>query len=354
VLKIKVKDKWFRIVSIVVPSLVVIYIIGLIHDKNGVSFVRGLIYIITIILISEGSRYIIYNFRRKLSGFARVIITFLAGICWISLLLTAGVLLGNFVTTGIIDWTVFDGSSITFNHRRFMMGGLLGFSFLSACLIFPVLWITYEVIYHFAKLQHSEKEKERLEKEKLKAELQQLKGIVNPHFLFNNLNSLSSLIIENPENAQSFLDELTKVFRYLLRNNETELTSLSQELGFIKSYYNLLQTRYGEAIRMDIKIDPVVEDLLIPPLTLQLLVENAVKHNRLQKDDPLNIELITAKGNKLAVRNNVLKRVGPVESTGIGLQNINARYRMLKQPGVEIEKDDHFFAAVITLIRPGV
>jgi len=350
---VKVKDKWFRIVSVAVPSLMVVYSNGLMQDISSINFARCLIYIVTILLVSEGSRFIIHNFRRKLSGVTRIIITFLTGICWICLLITAAVLLGNFVKTGIIDWAVFDGSSITFNQRRFIMGGVLGFSLLSACLIFPVLWITHEIIYHFAKLHHSEKEKERLEKEKLKAELQQLKGIVNPHFLFNNLNSLSSLIIENPDNAQKFLDELTKVFRYLLRNNETELTSLSQELDFIKSYYNLLHTRYGDAIRMEIKIDPVAENLLIPPLTLQLLVENAVKHNRLLKEDPLSIELISATGNKLAVRNNVLTRVGPVESTGIGLQNINARYRMLKQPGVDIEKNDHFFSAVITLIEPG-
>ena len=265
--------------------------------------------------------------------------------------MTFTVVLSNFVKTGIIDWTVFDGSSITLNHRSFIMGGVVGFAVLSSLFIFPVLLIAYEIFYHFAQLRHAENERERLEKEKLKAELQQLKGIVNPHFLFNNLNSLSSLISENPGSAQDFLDELTKVFRYLLRNNETDLTTLSQELDFIRSYYNLLQTRYGEAIRMDIQIDKTHEDLLIPPLTLQLLVENAVKHNRLQKESPLHIELITAPGNKLAVRNNLLKREGLVESTGIGLQNINARYRMLRQPGVLIEKDEHSFTAIISLIE---
>jgi two-component system LytT family sensor kinase len=346
-----VKDKWFRILVILLPSLLALYINGLETDTVMVKIVRSLVSIAVIILMAEGSRYIIYNSRRWFKGFKRKLFTFLAGIGWIFLVMTPGVLLANFVKTGLIDWTVFDGSSITLNNRRFIMGGVWGFSLLSALLIFPLLWITYEIMYHFAQLRYSEEEKERLEKEKLKAELHQLKGIVNPHFLFNNLNSLSSLITENPENAQEFLDELTKVFRYLLRNNETDLTTLNQELAFIRSYYNLLQTRYGKAIRMDIQIDPKHEELLIPPLTLQLLVENAVKHNRLQKENPLHIELVTTAGNKLAVRNNLLKRDGIVESTGIGLQNINARYRMLKQPGVVIEKDDHSFAAIIALIE---
>ncbi len=346
-----VKDKWFRILVVLLPSLVAVYVMGLTQDM--IKIARILITIAAIALISEGSRYIIYNGRRRFSGFKRIVLTFFAGICWIVLIMTAAVLLSYFVKTGLVDWTIFDGSSITLNHRSFFMGGVLGFAVLSSLFIFPVLLIAYEIIYHFAQLRHAENERERLEKEKLKAELQQLKGIVNPHFLFNNLNSLSSLISEDPESAQDFLDELTKVFRYLLRNNETDLTTLSQELDFIRSYYNLLQTRYGKAISMDIQINKTHEDLLIPPLTLQLLVENAVKHNRLQKDFPLHIELMTAPGNKLAVRNNLLKREGHVESTGIGLQNINARYRMLEQPGVVIEKDEHSFAAIISLIEPG-
>lgn len=347
-----VKDKWFRILVVLLPSLVALYIMGVTQDINLVKIIRILISLGAIFLVCEGSRYIIYNSRRWFRGFKRILLTFLAGICWIILTMTVSILFSYFIKTGKVDWTIFDGSSITLNHRSFIMGGVLGFSFLSSLFIFPVLLIAYEIIYHFAQLRHAKNEKEILEKEKLKAELQQLKGIVNPHFLFNNLNSLSSLISEDPGSAQDFLDELTKVFRYLLRNNETDLTTLSQELDFIRSYYNLLQTRYGKAIRMDIQIDAALDDLLIPPLTLQLLVENAVKHNRLQKESPLYIELMTKPGNKLAVRNNLLKREGLVESTGIGLQNINARYRMLQQPGVIIEKDEHSFAAIISLIEP--
>lgn len=346
-------DKWFRILAPLLPVLVVIYFNIFLAGFSIINVTRSLVSIGTIVLICEGTRSIIYKSRQSLRGVRRILVVLFAGICWISVLITVGVILGYFIKTGIIDFTIFDGSSVTLNHRSFIMGGVLGFSLLSALLIFPVLWTAYEIIFHFAQLRHTQEEKEKLEKEKLKAELQQLKGIINPHFLFNNLNSLSSLIAEDPESAQDFLDELTKVFRYLLRNNETDLTPLSQEMGFIKSYYNLLQTRYGKAIKMEIHIDEDYQSLLIPPLTLQLLVENAVKHNRLQQDNPLTIELVTRPGNKLEVRNNLLKREGHVESMGIGLQNINARYKMLHQSGVNIIRDERNFSAVIPLIEPG-
>jgi LytS/YehU family sensor histidine kinase len=172
--------------------------------------------------------------------------------------------------------------------------------------------------------------------------------------LFNNLNSLSSLIAEDPAQAEAFLDELTKVFRYLLRNNQAELTTLGQELQFIQSYYHLLQTRYGAGISMEVQIEKKYEAWKIPPLTLQLLVENAVKHNTLQKENPLHILLCAAEGNKLMVRNTLYRRATTVESTGIGLQNINARYKILNLPQVQIEKTDTHFTVIIPLIEPDV
>ena len=213
-----------------------------------------------------------------------------------------------------------------------------------------LLLAIYEVAYHFALLRHTERERDRLEKEKLQAELQQLKGIVNPHFLFNNLNSLSSLISENPVQAEEFLDELTKVFRYLLRNNETELTTLAQELEFMASYYHLLQTRYGKAVSLQVKIDLGFQSFLLPPLTLQLLVENAVKHNRIDKEHPLAIELFSEGDHKLVVRNNISLKKQTVESTGIGLRSIHSRYRILGEESPVIRKDEDYFAVIISLI----
>jgi len=198
-------------------------------------------------------------------------------------------------------------------------------------------------------MRQAEKNNEKLEKEKLKAELNQLKGIVNPHFLFNNLNSLSALISEDPPQAEKFLNELTTVFRYLLRNNQTELTTLQEELRFIQSYFHLLQMRFGSAIQLKSDIHSEYEAMLLPPLTLQLLIENAVKHNQVLRESPLQIELFI-RNNNLIVQNTIIKKAAGVESTGIGLQTINARYRMMNMQGVTIENNNSHFVVSVPLV----
>ena len=350
---LRVRDRWFRILIILIPAIVVVSGSRILPNLNRNVLLKTIISIVAVVLICEGSRMIIYQSRRWFRGGLRIMIVIPAGLLFISIILALAVLLREFVVSGTWETSPVMDSNIVINDRMLILG-LWGFALLNAVFIFPVLLVAYEIIYHYAQLRDAARQRERLEKEKLKAELQQLKGIVNPHFLFNNLNSLSSLIAEDPVKAQDFLDELTKVFRYLLRNNDTELTTLASELDFINSYYRLLQIRYDAAISMDIRIDKLSEQRMIPPLTLQLLIENAVKHNRLQKDEPLRIELFTQPGNKLTVRNNLLKKDGKVESTGIGLQNINARYRMLRIPEAEIEKMDGSFSVVISLIESKV
>ena len=348
---LRVRDKWFRFFIILLPAIVVVSSSGLLTNINKSALLKTIVAFFAIVLICEGSRLIIYQSRRWFKGGVRMAIVIAAVLLFISLVLAPAVLLREFVATGRWDSSPVLDSNIVLNDRMLRLG-LWGFALLNAVFILPVLLVAYEIIYHYAQLKDADRQRERLEKEKIKAELQQLNGIVNPHFLFNNLNSLSSLIGEDPGKAQDFLDELTKVFRYLLRNNETELTTLAQELDFIQSYYRLLKTRYGNAISLDIRIDKPFEELLIPPLTLQLLIENAVKHNRLQKEEPLKIELFAQPGNRLTVRNNLLKRDGKVESTGIGLQTINTRYRMLQLPGAEVEKKSDSFSVAISLIEP--
>jgi len=345
-----IRDKWFRLVAIFIPFLVVLYAHGVSGGLGKADWWRILLSLFFIVLICEASRFIIYSIRGWLKGNARIVITLLIGLAVIALLLMLSALLQNLVSTGSWTWDLLLNSSIMINDKLILVG-LWGYGVLYALLIFPFLLVAYEVIYHYAQMRYSEKEKNRLEKEKLRAELQQLKSIINPHFLFNNLNSLSSLIAEDPEHAEVFLNEMTKVFRYMLRNNDTDLIPLSEEMNFMESYYHLLQTRYGKAIEMEVHIDSSSEDMLIPPLTLQLLVENAVKHNQLQKESPLFI-ILNSVHNKLYIRNSIRKREGIVESTGIGLQNINARYRMLNLPDAVIEKDDHFFTVTISLVHP--
>ncbi len=213
----------------------------------------------------------------------------------------------------------------------------------------------YESFYSTEKWKKSMLEKERLEKSNLQSQLDGLKSQVNPHFLFNSLNSLSSLIADEPRQAEEFVDEMSKVYRYLLQTNEAELTILSTELDFIRSYVHLLTTRYGKGVSVSIEIGEAYKSWFLPPLTLQLLVENAVKHNITLAGKPLHIEIKTTEDGRLMVRNNLQKRVVRVQSNRVGLSNIAAKYRLLaqRQPGgpsdIYIEESTDRFTVILPL-----
>lgn len=194
-------------------------------------------------------------------------------------------------------------------------------------------------------------EAEQLKKENLQSQLEGLKGQVNPHFLFNSLNSLSSLISDEPEKAEKFLDELSKVYRYLLRTNEDGLTTLDTEMQFIYSYFHLLKTRYGDGLDMEVRIDERYLVYMLPPLTLQILVENAVKHNMILKDQPLKILIMTTNSGKLLVSNNLQRKDRMVSSNRVGLINIVNKYRLLKQEEISVRDDGKEFAVAVPLIQ---
>jgi two-component system, LytTR family, sensor kinase len=208
----------------------------------------------------------------------------------------------------------------------------------------------WEADYTIKQWKNSLTEKEQLQQLTLQQEFETLKSQVNPHFLFNCFNTLSSLIAEDRKQAEVFLNELSKVYRYLLRNNEDGLTSLQTELRFIESYYRLLRTRHGEAVQLSVETDKKYDQYLLPSLSLQMLVENAVKHNVLSKNKPLVIDIFTTAGNKLVVSNNLQLRTLKAPSNRIGLDNIKSKYELLNQTGFQVLKDQKTFSVVLPLI----
>jgi two-component system LytT family sensor kinase len=223
-------------------------------------------------------------------------------------------------------------------------GLLVGFA---VNLVFSTLW---EAMYIMDKHRESIGEKELVYQMSLQQEFDVLKSQVNPHFLFNCFNTLSSLIIEDAKRAEVFLDELSKVYRYLLRNNETGLSTLESELKFIESYFRLLKTRHGDAVQFQVESDKRYNNYLLPSLSLQMLVENAVKHNVLSKNKPLMIDIFTTAGNKLIVNNNLQRRTIKAPSNKIGLDNIKIKYRILGQSGFHVMEDAKNFTVVLPLI----
>uniref|UniRef100_UPI003B3BE3C7 sensor histidine kinase n=1 Tax=Spirosoma sp. TaxID=1899569 RepID=UPI003B3BE3C7 len=210
-----------------------------------------------------------------------------------------------------------------------------------------------EAVYYFNRLLKSEKEAETLKKENLQTQLDSLKQQVNPHFLFNSLNTLSYLIGDDTEKAEDFLNEMCKVYRYLLRSNEHELTDLGTELQFIRSYFHLLKTRYGDNIQLNLSIEPPYETYLLPSLTLQLLIENAVKHNVIDKTQPLIVDVTTQPTGLLTVKNNLQKKEQQLPSTKIGLRNIATKFRLLNQGDILVRETVDEFAVTIPLIAAG-
>lgn len=207
-----------------------------------------------------------------------------------------------------------------------------------------------EAFYHYDQLYRSEKEREELMRIHLHTQYAGLKQQVNPHFLFNSLNSLSSLITIDPPKAEKFVEEMSQVYRYLLQSNQEELTTLGRELDFIQSYLHLLKTRYGEGFQARIEVTEEARRRYIPPLTLQLLVENAVKHNETSSSCPLRLLISCSDGERLVVSNNLQRRRITVPSEKVGLANIIARYRLLNHPYVEVRESEREFSVILPLI----
>ncbi|MEO6733384.1 MAG: histidine kinase [Ferruginibacter sp.] len=217
-------------------------------------------------------------------------------------------------------------------------------------LIFQTL---YEAEYMLSRFKESVQESEMIQRLSMAHEYDTLKSQVNPHFLFNCFNTLSSLISEDRQKADVFLNELSKVYRYLLRSNEDGISTVANEILFIHSYYRLLQTRHGDAVQLNVQVDKRYEPYLLPSLTLQLLVENVVKHNMLSKNKPLLIDIFTTAGNKLIVNNNLQRRIVKAPSNKVGLDNIKAKYELLNRPGFQVMEDEKNFTVVLPLIWNG-
>lgn len=193
-------------------------------------------------------------------------------------------------------------------------------------------------------------QREELEKGMALAQFESLKNQVNPHFLFNSLNVLSSLVHVDADLSERFIDQLAKSYRYLLEQKDNILVPLKVELDFVHSFVFLLKIRFEDKIQLLIDIPEQFHSMQIAPLTMQLLIENAVKHNRISKDEPLKI-FIEIKGQYLIVKNSLQVRINHAPSTGLGLKNIQNRYTLLSSQTPTFGQEGHFFEARIPLIE---
>lgn len=206
----------------------------------------------------------------------------------------------------------------------------------------------YEGYYFLQKWKLSIVKAERLEKENLVAQFEVLKTQVNPHFLFNSLNVLSSLVHEDADKAELFIDEFSSVYRYLLEIHNKESVSLQEELEVVDSYIYLQSIRFGKGVFVAINIADELKEKQIPPLAIQLCVENAIKHNAISEDSPLSVE-VRADVKEVVVENNLQPRIN-VKSTGKGLANLKKRYKLFSEYQPDFYKNDTHFVARLPFV----
>ncbi|HMD00995.1 MAG TPA: histidine kinase, partial [Ferruginibacter sp.] len=208
----------------------------------------------------------------------------------------------------------------------------------------------YESIYFMNELKDSIEEKETLKRESLNAQLNALKTQVNPHFLFNNLNTLAAVIPEDPDLAVEFVQQMSKVYRHILDIKDDTSIPLKDELEVLKAYGFLLKTRFGRNLDIEINVPDEKLKQRIVPYSLQLLMENAIKHNIVSSEKPLKISVFAENG-QIVVSNNLQMKNQVNESTGIGLDNIRNRYKLLGNKQVNVAASGENFTVSIPLLE---
>ena len=215
------------------------------------------------------------------------------------------------------------------------------FFYIIYVVVFIILFFIAKNLRYQIIRQEDVAEKELLKQQSLKNELEALKNQINPHFLFNSLNSLNSLIRDNKP-ATTFVNKLSFMYRYILQSGSEDLVTLNEELKFLESYIYLIKTRYRDRFSIEIDIDNSMLTETLPALALQLLVENAVKHNEISETNPLLVK-VYSKNDCVIVENVIKPRTTFVDSTGNGLVNLDKRYQMLKKKNIIISNNDQKF-----------
>jgi sensor histidine kinase YesM len=218
---------------------------------------------------------------------------------------------------------------------------------------FVTLLITYlitaihELVFFYKQWKHNFSKSIRLEKDNIQAKYETLKTQINPHFLFNSLNSLTNLVDDN-EKAVTYISDLSEFLRYMLSSRDKELVLVREEINLLKKYIHLQQSRFKTNLSITVDVPESFYHFAIPPLVLQMLVENSIKHNIISRDKPLKIS-VRAGNKSLVVENNLQKKSG-ISSTGQGLRNITERYRLFTTREVEITETSAIFKVAIPLL----
>ena len=208
----------------------------------------------------------------------------------------------------------------------------------------------YEAIYHNIRLQNSVREEEQSKQTIVQAQLDALQNQARPHFFFNTLNTLRDIIDQNSkEDAKKFVDKLSDIYRFLLEAGNDNLVPLTEELRFAKAYIHIQSERFSTNLKLNWDIPAASQEAMIVPMSLQLLLENAIKHNVISKAKPLLID-VAIRDNQLVVTNKMEPKSTQLPSTKVGLANIKKRYALISDKSIEIKNDGKQFVVSLPLL----
>ncbi len=283
--------------------------------------------------------YLLKRFNRNLFGGKRFLISITAAVL-VSLL---ALFLARFVHMVVLEKMELQ---VFLAKQSFQYYGV-------SLIITTVVALVFYTFFYYKYRQEFKVKEQKIIAGTASAKFDALKNQLDPHFLFNSLNVLTSLIEENPRQAQKFTTSLSKVYRYVLEQKNKDLISVNEELRFAKTYVQLLKMRFEDSIVFEVPDESQDPDAQIVPLSLQLLLENAVKHNIVTSDKPLRIKVYEENGT-LVVANNLQEKQVVKKSTGVGLQNIKQRYSILTDRTVQIDRSTSDFRVRLPILSKQV
>jgi hypothetical protein len=339
--KLYLNDIGFRLVLIPFFGIAIPLLTHMITPREFDHWEFKFAYAYTILLafiIWQGNRYLLFSLRSYFNWFnkpVRKIIALLIAVSFFTIPVSAVMLIGWYpiFKKGAVNWEVVNTSTLI--------------------IMICVLFIThvYETVFLVKESENEMLRNEQLERAKAEAELQALKNQVDPHFMFNSLNTLSYLIDEAPGKAKEFNEHLADIYRYILQNKSRNLVMVAEEINFLQDYFALQKIRYGQAVRLNIDINEnVFDQYMMPPISLQVLAENAFKHNEFSIYDPLQIELNFLDGS-IVVHNRVTRKVPSKASHKTGLLNLSKRYRLSTNMSIEIDETVERFTVTLPILK---
>lgn len=336
----KVNDKLIRIIGVQFFGIVIPNATGLItsNDRSAIYliFTYGF-FILLAFLIWQGNRFFLFRLQKKFDWFIhplqKMVVLLAMNVFYTAPLVILMLLLWYYGSGNAVDWQVIQTTVLV-------------------CVI-SVIFIThvYETVFLIKQRQSDMVRSEQLERARAEAELEALKNQIDPHFMFNSLNSLSHLIDEDQAMAKQFTESLAEVYRYILSNKERELVLLEDELDFLDKYIALLKLRFGEALQVNFDLETSGQgQYLIPPISVFIALENVVKHNELSKNAPLGVDIEQAEAS-LTISNPIVKKKSLYHSTKIGLNNLNERFKITVGNGVNVNEEGGHFRLTMPLLK---